>query len=397
MRDASTDASRSRLGIYVDAVYRTDSRGVVAADRAFLTFACEVGRHFSEVVLFGRFGGAATPDDHSLPGRVRLVALPYYRDLRSIGKVAGSAGATVWRMWKGLAGVDCVWVFGPHPFGLALALMALARKRRVVIGIRQDTLGYQDHRLSSRGRRLGLALFWGLEAAYRLIAAKTKVTVVGPQIAQRYGAPRSTVHDMTVSLVHARDIATAPRDDPPQAPYALLVVGRIDAEKNPFLVLDALAELERLRPGGQQLTWMGRGPLEGAVRDRIALLGLGSIVRLGGYMPFGPRLLQLYRDADAFVHVSLTEGMPQVVVEALACGTPTVATDVGGVSSLVGAGRAALLVPAGDRDALVDALLRITEDAPLRRSLSAAALDVARERTTEIEAERVATFIESRG
>jgi glycosyltransferase involved in cell wall biosynthesis len=396
MPEASTERSRSRLGIYVDAVYRRDARGGVAADRAFLTFACEVGSHFSEVVLFGRTAGAATPDDHSLPRRVRLVVLPYYRDLRSVGKVASSAGATVWRMWKGLAGVDCVWVFGPHPFGLALALMALVRRRRVVIGIRQDTLGYQDHRLSSRTRRLGLALFWVLEAGYRMIAAQTKVTVVGPQIAQRYGAPRSTVHDMTVSLVHAGDIAAAPREAVPRPPFALLVVGRIDAEKNPFLVLDALAELERLRPGCQRLTWLGRGPLEAAVRARIAELGLRSVVRLAGYVPFGPRLLEQYREADAFVHVSLTEGVPQVVLEALACGTPTVATDVGGVSSLVDGGRAALLVPPGDRDALVDALVRITEDADLRRELSVAALDVARGRTAEDEAQRVATFIERR-
>jgi glycosyltransferase involved in cell wall biosynthesis len=173
----------------------------------------------------------------------------------------------------------------------------------------------------------------------------------------------------------------------------LLTVGRIDAEKNPFLVVEALAELNRRRPGRFRLRWVGVGPLAEDVRRRAAEAGVGDRFELPGYMPFGPELLDLYRGAHAFVHVSLTEGVPQVLTEALASGTPIVATDVGGVAAALEDGAAGLLVPPDDEDALVEAVLRLADDAELRARLVERGLELARGRTLEAEAERVARFL----
>ena len=112
-----------------------------------------------------------------------------------------------------------------------------------------------------------------------------------------------------------------------------------------------------------------------------------------GYVPFGPDLLGLYRDAHAFVHVSLTEGAPQVLVEALASGTPIVATDVGGVRAALDGGGAGLLVPPSDAEALAAAVLRLADDSALRSRLIAHGLELARTRTLEVEAARVADFL----
>ena len=110
-------------------------------------------------------------------------------------------------------------------------------------------------------------------------------------------------------------------------------------------------------------------------------------------MPFGPELLSLYRAAHGFVQVSLTEGVPQVLVEAVASATPVVATDVGGVSDLLEGGAAGLLVPPSDLEALTGAVLRVCDDRNVRESLIARGLELAERLTFEAEAARVAAFV----
>ena len=76
-------------------------------------------------------------------------------------------------------------------------------------------------------------------------------------------------------------------------------------------------------------------------------------------MPIDGGLLDLYRNSHAFLHVSLTEGFPQVLVEAFASGLPAVATAVGGVAAA--AGDAALLIEPQDAAAAAEALERIAD------------------------------------
>jgi glycosyltransferase involved in cell wall biosynthesis len=122
-------------------------------------------------------------------------------------------------------------------------------------------------------------------------------------------------------------------------------------------------------------------------------LGVEHRFELRGYVPFGPDLLAAYRRANAFVHVSLTEGLPQVLIEAMAAGLPMSRPMVGGVANALDGGRAALLVPPADLDALVGAVLRVAGDEALRNRIVSEGLRVARTLTLESEAERVARFI----
>ena len=110
----------------------------------------------------------------------------------------------------------------------------------------------------------------------------------------------------------------------------------------------------------------GEGPLEDELRARIDALGVADRVELRGYLPLDGGLMDLYRSADAFLHVSWTEGVPQVLLEAFAAGTPVVATAVGGVPEAVG--EAALLIPPGDPDAAARALGRLASEPGLRRA-----------------------------
>jgi glycosyltransferase involved in cell wall biosynthesis len=109
-------------------------------------------------------------------------------------------------------------------------------------------------------------------------------------------------------------------------------------------------------------------------------------------VPVDDGLADLYRESHLLLHVSLTEGMPQVLYEAFAAGLPAVATEVGGVGG--GPERDALvLVPPEDPDAAAAALRRVASDPALRERLVRAGLELARARTLDSECRRVAEFI----
>jgi len=376
-----------RLGIYVDDVFRIDEDGAITVDRAFLLFACAVGERFAGCSLFGRtlHGGAS---DYRLPASVDLVALPHYPDLFHVGQVARSAPGTIRAMWRGLERVDVVWAFGPHPFAIALVLLAVLRRKRVVLGVRQDTLGYYRSRLPSRAWTPALAAVRGMDAVYRLLARRRPTTAVGEEIARHYGGGGPRVLDMTVSLVREAHVATEPGARHWQDRIELLTVGRVDTEKNPELVVELMRALQRAHPGRFRLTWAGRGPLEAETAGRA-----GALVDFRGYVPHGPELLALYREAHAFLHVSRTEGVPQVLIEALAAGLPVVATAVGGVEGLLDGGSAGVLVPPDDLQALLAAIERLAADPELRRRLALRGLEIARAHTMEAEVARTARFV----
>jgi glycosyltransferase involved in cell wall biosynthesis len=124
---------------------------------------------------------------------------------------------------------------------------------------------------------------------------------------------------------------------------------------------------------------------------RLNSLGVREAVQLRGYVPLREGLLALYRSSHVFLHVSLTEGFPQVLIEAFASGVPVVATAVGGVPAEVG--DAAILIPPEDASQAVEAVKRITTDRELRERLIAAGLEKAREHTMEHELQHVAGFL----
>jgi glycosyltransferase involved in cell wall biosynthesis len=391
-----------RLGVYQDGPFgliETDDGERLApdpVDAPFLRFVREIGTHFDSLVLFARIHETTTPDPRLLlPATIHAVRLPDYGDLRQLWPVARTAVHTGVAFWRGLSRVDVVWTFGPHPFEFLLIALALLRRKRVVVGVRMETLAYYRARLPNRWWTPVLGLVAALDATHRLLARRVPATVVGSANVQRYTTPRGRVLPMAPSLVQAADVVSDPPDRDWTGVVDLLTVGRIDAEKNPLLLVEAISALERARPGRYRLRWAGVGPLRDDLLRHAAALGVQDRIELLGYVNHGSELLELYRGSHAFIHVSLTEGIPQVLVEAFASATPVIATDVGDVRRALDGGRGGLLVPPSDVDALTAAIIRLTDDAELRASLVAHGLVAARERTLEAEAGRVAAFLDA--
>ena len=387
-----------RLGVYVDTVVDVDDvdgiRTVRAnsASLAFLTFACEVGSGFAGLTIFARKSSGAGAD-FPLPGSPAIAGLPYYPTL-SPGALAVNALATARAMWRHLDDVDHLWVFGPHPFGLLAVALATARRKRVTLGVRQETLAYFASRMTPGARRIGIPLAVRLlDVSWRLLSRRMPTTVVGANNEKAYGGPRTGLHQMSVSLIRRRDLRPADGRRELSGPIELLAVGRLAPEKNPMLLLDALAMLHARCPGRFRLTWVGDGELRQAVLDRAAELGMGDVVSLPGFVPIGPELIAYYRHSDLFVHSAVTEGFPQVLIEAQANAVPIVATDVGGVGAVLDHGAAGILVPSGDAAALAESIDMLVDDNGLLSAVTKRGSELAAQRTLEETSASVAAFL----
>jgi glycosyltransferase involved in cell wall biosynthesis len=169
----------------------------------------------------------------------------------------------------------------------------------------------------------------------------------------------------------------APREQPArgQALEIVCVASLQDYKGHPYL-LDACALLGK-RGVPFRLRLVGDGEDRGAIEEQISALGLGDAVELLGAQP-RDRVAALLREADVSVLPSVVtasgkkEGLPVVLMEALAMEVPVVATDISGIPELVEDGRSGLLVPERDSEALAAALERVWRDPAAARAMAAA-------------------------
>jgi len=150
----------------------------------------------------------------------------------------------------------------------------------------------------------------------------------------------------------------------------LMFVGRLAAVKGVPVLLEALAEARRTRPE-LTLTLVGDGPDRAALIAQAQALDLAGAVTFTGYKSQS-EVAELLACHDALVLPSFAEGVPVVLMEAMAARMPAVATAVGGVSELVEDGTTGCLVAPGDGAALRAAILRVMEDSALRQRMGEA-------------------------
>ncbi|WP_241557964.1 glycosyltransferase family 4 protein [Falsirhodobacter deserti] len=182
---------------------------------------------------------------------------------------------------------------------------------------------------------------------------------------------------------YARDIAR-----PADAPARVLFVGRLDSVKGGRLLLEAFGALRERHPDAA-LEIVGDGPDRAAMEARARELGLGSKVRFHGYRT-QEEVARILSGADMLVLPSFAEGVPVVLMEAMASGLPVVSTRIAGIPELVEDGKTGFLVPAGDLETLTARIDTLLSDPQRAQAMGAAGRAVVE---AEFNLEREATWL----
>ncbi len=240
-----------------------------------------------------------------------------------------------------------------HPEGIAAALLGSTLDIPFMITMRGSELRYQHHRL----KRFWMA--WALRRADRVITVSDGLRALAVELGADPAAVKTVPNGINTGIFFRRDReASRLIHHIPKDALVVLAAGDLARIKGHHRVIEALRSLVDdglpaylLIAGG-----VGRsGQYAATLRARVTELGLEDKVRFVGLAQQNT-LAELMSAADVFCLASASEGWPNVVNEALACGTPVVATDVGAVRKMLPSVRFGTVVPVDDAPSLGVAL-----------------------------------------
>lgn len=225
----------------------------------------------------------------------------------------------------------------------------------------EDIRHYQVHNLSAMGQKLTTYVA-GYPLMMKLIKHSNVVTTVSSAVAKEIQEYYGRTPIVVGNAVDERKFY--PSDD--RVGEYVLYVGRLDYRKG---LIDLIKAAQILKDNIRtiKILIVGTGPLYEYIRAIIRKNDLNNI-ELTGYVPW-KRLLWLYRNAEIFVFPSHYEGLPTVVLEAMACGLPVVASDISAHRDVIINGYNGLLSKKGSPDSIAENILTLIENEKLQRKL----------------------------
>lgn len=205
-----------------------------------------------------------------------------------------------------------------------------------------------------------------------------RVLSVSSRLAERMAAETGFPADRIMTLRNGVDLSRFGRhrrDDARQAlglprdGFVVGTAGRLVPVKDQATLLDAVAQVRR---AGHEVTLVlaGDGPLRSDLEARAASLGINRDVRFLGHCD---RIELVLSALDVFVLSSISEGMSNTILEAMATGLPVVATHVGGADELIEDGVSGLLVPSRSPEEIASAVIQLLQDPARRHTMAVAA------------------------
>jgi glycosyltransferase involved in cell wall biosynthesis len=230
---------------------------------------------------------------------------------------------------------------------------------------------------------------WMLHAAHRMARGiVVNAEAIRRHLVDEYGYNAGKIQ-VCHNSIDETQFVPEPRRRVAEADFPVVVgvVCVLRPEKNLGMLLDAFAQVTKGRGGEVGLLLVGSGPEREMLVEKARQLGIADRCR---FLPSTATVSDYMRGIDIFVHPSLSEGLPNAVMEAMACGCCVLASDVGGSREVVIDGESGLLFPPDDLAALVSRLQLVIEDAAFRQRLAHAATERVRTHfTTQRAAQRM--------
>ena len=336
-----------------------------------------VHRRLRRIVDTGRAAAvvvAPTPLSltRTLPARVEEYAglsihHPRFASVPGLGRILApfTMALSSWRIVRALVRQGDVDVIDAHyfyPDGIAATLLACAFGKPLVITARGTDINVLPNYMFSRG-----LIRWAAKRAAKIIAVsealRVRLIALGTDpdkvITLRNGVDQSEFKPLDRAEARAHlNIPDA---------TVLLSVGNLIEPKGHHLAIESLREL-----GDAYLVIVGDGPLRSGLERVARENGVVERVRFTGPLT-AEKLIEYYSAADLLVLATLREGMPNVVLEAISCGLPVVATDCGGISEVVDRPEAGILMRERSAAAIVAAVRTLRQRYPSRAETRACA------------------------
>lgn len=315
-------------------------------------------------------------DDRVYPFRVRRVRRRLAKPLRLL--------VVVWGLLRWGRGADVLFVSGLELEAVVANLLLKKPLVQKVVGDwvweRATNRGWVGESFEEFQRNRYGPRIEALKALRRICLRRADVVVVPSRYlavsVRGDGVPAERVRVVYNAVEPVDGVRTKPTGL--EARHTLITGGRLVSWKGVDGIIRALATL------GEDvgLVVVGDGPEERDLRELARRLDVEGRVRFTGRLDRA-RMFSAFAAADVFVLNSTYEGLPHIVLEAMAAGLPVVATDVGGTGEIVEHGRTGLLVPPGDADALRRVLAELLAHVESRRRLADRGREQVRQRFGE--------------
>lgn len=253
---------------------------------------------------------------------------------------------------------DKILIMTPSPISILIIKYAIKFKKEYYLLIRQDSREMIPKRYTGIKKIVATITANFLESYIEKLVQKqnSRVLALGPVIAERYARFSNRIYTFSSSRYKLEDIIKE-RSLPPinfNTPVKLIFVGRIEINKGIYELLNAIKYCENY-----ELTLVGDGQYLDNAKQLIFKLGLSQKVNSIGFVPFGPDLLRIYRTHDILILPSYSEGLPQVIFEAMASGCLVLATKVGSIPYIIQHERNGLLFQPQSTSSIIELLMQL--------------------------------------
>jgi glycosyltransferase involved in cell wall biosynthesis len=359
------------------------------AEGSFARYVDSLAPYFDQIVLsVPVFDTPQSGGSRVRASNVTLAPLPYFPGPRQFYPRL----ASVWgRLRAWVDRCDVIHLRVPSPAAIFAFRIARARRKPVFLLVVGDYEALLPH-LGYRGLKHFLFARYVAfeERALRTMTRGALTFANGAALREKHERQGARVHETKTSTLSLADVAEgAPAER--EGGARLLTVSRVDPRKG-LRVLPAV--VTALTQAGHDATADIVGPVVGqngdaelqSILDDAKRQGVAERITYRGAIALD-QLMRLYRQFDVFVLPTKPgEGIPRVLLEAMANGLPVVTTAVSGITSLITHEQNGLLVPDGSAASIAAAVTRIIEDRPLRRRLIDNGIDTARAHTIERQA-----------